>query len=112
MLLATVFALTACSTVEIRNADVFETRHYGLVVLKVQPQATGASLVITSGVGLTLGASSLTLGYLTETAVLASDFNACRAFIVVSDSSQLEALSGLLKQAPQLQQICLARKGP
>jgi hypothetical protein len=109
---AIVLATAGCTTVEIRNADLVETRHYGLVLLQVRPQATDASLVITQGVGLTLGVSSLTLGYLAETAVLSSDVNACRAFIVVNDPSQLAALSGLLSENPELQQICLARKGP
>ena len=77
----------------------------------MQPQATGASLVITNGLGLTLGTSSLTLGYLAETTVLASDLSACRAFIVVSDASQLQALSALLKENTQLHQICVAQKG-
>lgn len=105
-------ALAGCSTVEIRNADVTETRHFGLVVLQVRPQATGAALVITNGLGLTLGTSSLTLGYLAETAVLAGDLSACRAFIVVSDAEQLAALSALLKDHPPLQQPCIAQKGP
>jgi len=105
--------LGACTTVTIHNADVVTTSHLGIVALQVKPDRERASIVVTDGIGLTLGVRSATLGYLGETVFLAPDAGACRAFIFVNDRAQLEELRSFFERQPQLAQICVVRKeGP
>jgi hypothetical protein len=108
---STACAVAGCTTVQIHNADVEQTGHLGIVVIKVQPGSTRSSVIVTNGIGLTLGLNSATLGYLAETVFLAPDAGACRAVIVIKDPVELQQLLTALETKPQLSQLCVASTG-
>jgi hypothetical protein len=96
-----------CTTVRIYNAGVAETRHFGFVVLEVVPAPTSASVVVTRSLGLTIGINAGTLGYLNETAFIASEAGSCRSMIIVEDLVELNRLAELLTKQPLLANLCV-----
>ena len=99
--------LGGCTTVKIRNATVTEASYFGMVVLRISPDRDVMSIVTTRGIGLTFGARSTTLGFLSESVFLAPDGGACRAFFLVFNGVDEIALRRLLDKQPQLSQICV-----
>lgn len=79
-----------CTTVHINNATVTETRYPGLLILNVTP-LSGASLIVTHGVGLIAANRSVTLGYLSESLFTATDAAGCRVFVVVKNPAELKS---------------------
>lgn len=82
--------IVGCTTVQIHNATVTETRYPGLLVLTVKP-LPGTSLTITQGLGLTVVNRSATLGYLHESLFTAPDVAGCRVFIITKNAAELKS---------------------
>ena len=107
--LAICFLVTSCTTVTVSNADVVKEHYLGLLILRVQPSQGSMSFIETHGLGLTMGMHSTTLGFLSESAFLATDGSTCRALMVITNGADASALEHLL-QKNHYSQICVIRK--
>lgn len=99
--------LSACTAVRIQNADVTERSYAGITFLTITPREGGASVVSTTGIGLTFSVSSAAIGYLEESQVFTSNTSECRVFILVKDKQDVQALRLALERRELRQGICV-----
>lgn len=102
--------LTGCASVRIENADVVEKRYLGFVVLSIAPRPDAAVIVRSRGVGLVVGLSGTTLGYMDESAFVTFDPKACRLFIAVETQAQVDAVVKALAAEGQAGDVCVVNK--
>lgn len=101
-----------CTTVHVHNAEVTSDSRFGILSLKISPEAKGAALITTRGLGLTLGGYSTALGYINETVFFASDATRCRLFILAQTTAEFEAIQSLLQRnGMNPESICLMTGG-
>jgi hypothetical protein len=100
-------SLAACTTLHIENAAVSEHLYPGLVFLSIAPSSDKAAIVRTTGIGLVIGSRSFAFGYLAETQFLISDITACRTFIVVPTSEDVDALKRAFKAGEIPADLCV-----
>jgi len=104
--------LTGCTTVYVHNAEVTSDSRFGILSLKISPEAQGAALITTRGLGLTFGGYSTALGYINETVFFASDATRCRLFILAQTTAEFEAIQSLLQRnGMNAESICLMTGG-
>jgi len=102
--------LAGCASVRIENADVLERRYPGFVVLSVTPRPDGAAIVRSQGVGLMVGMTGTTIGYMNESAFVTFDPKACRLFIAVETEAQVDALVKALAGEVLAREVCAINK--
>ena len=110
LLIQLFLALTGCASVRIENADVVEKRYPGFVVLSITPRPDAAVIVRSRGVGLVVGLSGTTLGYMDESAFVTFDSKACRLFIAVETQAQIDAVVKALAAEGQARDVCVVNK--
>lgn len=102
--------LASCTSVRIENADVVDRMYPGLVVLSITPRPDSSAVVRSRGVGLVVGLSGTTLGYMDESAFVTFDPKACRLFIVVETKAQVDSVVKALVAEGQARDFCVVEK--
>jgi len=104
-------SVSSCTIVQVAGAEPETTHGFGIVNLHLNGFKGQPVTVSTTGLGLTFGGGSTTLGWLREVIITAPDAAKCRVFIVVEKKDDLQALADLLTRDTRLlENICLSSK--
>jgi hypothetical protein len=110
LLIQLCLVLEGCASVRIENADVVEKMYPGFVVLSIAPRPDAAVIVRSRGVGLVVGLSGTTLGYMDELAFVTFDPKACSLFIAVETQAQVDSVVKALAAEGQVKDVCVVSK--
>lgn len=102
--------MAGCSSIHIQNAEVVEKIYPGFVVLSLTPRPHVAAIVRSRGIGLVIGVTGTTLGFLDESAFISFDPQACRLFIAVETEAQADAVVRALGGDGQTKDLCVVKK--
>lgn len=104
--------LSACSHVVVQGAQLQRDWYPGLLVLKVQPGEAGVRVVRLRSLGVNLGWSASTLGWVDESLVLLDRADDCRILIVVRNETERRALLDDLRDRPPQPTLCVIDPHP